>query len=246
MIVAIGLGILGFIGLAAYMGGRFLYGRMPGQVVLYEMDATALVKPLAPVSVRSELGEYEIPIKLPEHIALRVPVREVLDVPVEEIIEVPLDMAVKVPIDQDIFVKSEFPLALSIPLEGMRVKARLLGFPAVPVALQGSLPVKLNIPFERKVHIKADMEVPFKKVIKVPFRKILKVPLKLDLNIDLPVQRLIRVDFDGPLKLKTTITEEMPVRARFRIGLTKEGGIVVDPPLNKGMGGGKYPPPEVR
>jgi hypothetical protein len=192
------------------------------------VDATAFVQPLTPVSVRSELGDFEIPINLPDVVRIAVTVRKMLDVPVKEEFQVPVDMTVRVPIDQEVFVKAEFPVEVSVPLDGIRLKARPFGLPAIPVTLQGSLPLKLTVPFARTVRIKTDVEVPIRRVFTVPFRKTLQVPLNFDLTLDLPIQRLIQVHFDGPLKLKAKITEEMPVRARFRVGLTKDGRIVVD------------------
>ena len=219
-------------GIGAFFGIRSLY-RNRGVItslISHDVDATALVQPLTPVSVRSELGDFEIPINLPDVVRIAVPVRKMLDVPVKEEFRVPVNMTVHVPIDQEVFIKAEFPVEVSVPLDGIRLKARPFGLPAIPVTLQGSLPLKLTVPFARTVRIKTDVEVPIRRVFTVPFRKTLRVPLNFELALDLPIQRLIRVHFDGPLKLKAKITEEMPVRARFRVGLTKDGRIVVDQP----------------
>jgi hypothetical protein len=226
--LALSLAVLLAIGVGTFFGVRSFYRSIPSQLILYEMDVEAMAKPLAPVSVLSELGDFEIPIKLPEVVRIAVPVRKVLNVPVKEEFQVPVNMTVHVPIDQEVFIKAEFPLEVSVPLDGIRLKARPFGLPAIPVTLQGSLPLKLTVPFARTVRIKTDVEVPIRRVFTVPFRKTLQVPLNFDLTLDLPIQRLIQVHFDGPLKLKAKITEEMPVRARFRVGLTKDGRIVVD------------------
>jgi hypothetical protein len=217
-------------GIGAFLGIRSLYRNAPTLLMSHDMDAMALIQPLTPVSIRSEPGDFEIPIKLPEVARIAVPVRKVLDVPVKEEFQVSVNMTVHVPIDQEVFIKAEFPLEVSVPLDGIRLKARPFGLPAIPVTLQGSLPLKLTVPFARTVRIKTDVEVPIRHVFTVPFRKTLQVPLNFDLTLDLPIQRLIQVKFDGPLKLKAKITEEMPVRARFRVGLTKDGRIAVDQP----------------
>jgi hypothetical protein len=217
-------------GIGAFFGIRSLYRIAPTSLISHYIDATASAQLLAPVSVRSELGDFEIPIKLPEVVRIDVPVRRMLDVPVKEEFQVPVDMTVQVPIDQEVFVKAEFPVEVSVPLDGIRIKARSFGLPAIPVTLQGSMPLKLTVPFARTVHIKTDVEVPIRRDFTVPFRKTLQVPLNFNLALNLPIQRLLQVQFDGPLKLKAKITEEMPVRARFRVGLTKDGRIVVDRP----------------
>jgi hypothetical protein len=228
--LTLSLAVLLAIGVGTFFGVRSFYRSIPSQLIQYEMDVEAMAKPLAPVSVRSELGDFEIPIKLPEVVRIAVPVRKVLDVPVKEEFQVPVNMTVHVPIDQEVFIKAEFPLEVSVPLDGIRLKARPFGLPAIPAILQGSLPLKLTVPFAGTVRIKTDVEVPIRRVFTVPFSKTLQVPLNFDLTLDLPIQRLIHVQFDGPLKLKAKITEEMPMRARFRVGLTKDGRIAVDQP----------------
>ena len=218
------------IGIGAFFGARSLYRIAPSSLISHDMDSTALIEPLAPVSIRSEAGEFEIPIKLPDRVRIVVPVRKVLNVPLDEEFHVPVDMIAHVPVDQEVFVKAEFPVDITVPLDGVRTYARPFGLAAIPVTLQGSVPIKFSLPFARKVRIKTEIDVPIRRVFTVPFRRTLPVPLNFDLAFDLPIQRLIKVRFDGPLKLKAKITSEMPVRARFRVELTKDGKILVDRP----------------
>ena len=63
-------------GIGAFFGIRSLYRNAPTLLMSHDMDAMALIQPLAPVSIRSELGDFEIPVKLPEVARIAVPVRK--------------------------------------------------------------------------------------------------------------------------------------------------------------------------
>ena len=220
--------VLGFglVVLISYKTFQYFYSKAGDPLVVYTIDKN--IEASVPEWINVEVNAEEaIPARLSKVLELEIPIREDVEVLIDDDFSVPVNAALSVPLDQDIYVETEIPVDIQIPLEGIQVETRILGVKR-SLPLSGTFPVKTVVPVRRPLHIKTTANVQLQETVMVHVKKKLTLPLDLNLQVKIPIEGVFDVHFADMFNLNARMPEKIPVDVHVEMAISKDGLLKID------------------
>lgn len=120
---------------------------------------------------------------------------------------IPIDAVFSASIAQDVYLDTQIPLDVKLPVDGIKISISFLNIWDLNVPLKGDLLYKAIIPWKGRVHIKTMMPVRIRQDVSFHLKKRLRLPLDLNVNAQIPFDDVFNVDFKGSVKGKSRVKE---------------------------------------
>ena len=120
---------------------------------------------------------------------------------------IPIDAVFSAPIVQDVYLDTQIPLDVKLPVDGIKVSVSFLNILDLKIPLKGNLLYKAIIPWNGRVHIKTMMPVRIKQDVSFHLKKRVRLPLDLNIKAQIPFDDVFNVDFKGLVRGKSRVKE---------------------------------------
>ncbi len=120
---------------------------------------------------------------------------------------IPIDAVFSASIAQDVYIDTQIPLDVKLPVDGIKVSISFLNIWDFKVPLKGDLLYKAIIPWKGRIHIKTMMPVRIRQDVSFHLKKRLRLPLDLNIKAQIPFDDVFNVDFKGLVTGKSRVKE---------------------------------------
>jgi len=161
-----------------------------------------------PAEIRGEsFLDQKLSVRLTQIVEKNFSINQDAELFIDNDFTVAMDAVLTATIDQDVYLDTQIPLDVKLPVDGIKVSISFLNILDFKIPLKGNLLYKAVIPWKGSVRIKTVMPIRVNQDVSFHLKKRLRLPLDLSIKAQIPIDDIFNVHFKGGVKGKSRVTE---------------------------------------